>query len=479
MATTKIQKVRDNKHVHNSLSYIVNENKTDNSLITTFGVRNFSFEEKSESINFILNDFEKIQNLNNLHMIKARHLIQSFAPNEVDKDTAHQIGVELCSKLLQDNFQYILVTHKDKNHIHNHIIFNNVGINNMCFYDSKNMYEEIQKISDGLCEKYKLSVIENKNNSKKYVNTKIKNNISNRDELKEIIDKLLKDDNVKNLDDLAEKLNKDYNCEVKYKTKDGKGFLKNISVKLFKAKRFIRLNSLGDFYKTDNIVKILKLSDRSKIEIPKREKIKNSKLNLKSTLKEIATYIYSIFSLNKNINKKNTFIPKNDFIKITRENSFLIKTQKRINFIKKTSLSTINLKYTPEDFSKDLSQRKRDSNNNMQHFQAVYDIINSSKQVKFYTKYYEFNYKGSSFNEKENNIKTLLESGYNDLHKLKIDYVKAIYKSDKRQLKKLERIINYKLKEVEKLKKDLNTFKKAKQVKENYKLYSHTISNIR
>ena len=54
---------------------------------------------------------------------KAFHLIQAFAPGEVSYKEAHQIGVELANKLLEGKFSYIVSTHIDKGHVHNHIIF--------------------------------------------------------------------------------------------------------------------------------------------------------------------------------------------------------------------------------------------------------------------------------------------------------------------------------------------------------------------
>ena len=54
---------------------------------------------------------------------KAYHLIQSFLPGEVDFDTAHQIGMELADKVLEGKYSYVVSTHIDKDHIHNHVIF--------------------------------------------------------------------------------------------------------------------------------------------------------------------------------------------------------------------------------------------------------------------------------------------------------------------------------------------------------------------
>ena len=54
--------------------------------------------------------------------VLARHLIQSFLPGETSPEMAHQIGMELCKKILKDEYEFVLSTHIDKGHIHNHII---------------------------------------------------------------------------------------------------------------------------------------------------------------------------------------------------------------------------------------------------------------------------------------------------------------------------------------------------------------------
>ena len=59
--------------------------------------------------------------------VLARHLIQSFLTGEVEPIKAHEIGMELCKKILNEDYEFVLATHVDRGHIHNHIIFNNVN----------------------------------------------------------------------------------------------------------------------------------------------------------------------------------------------------------------------------------------------------------------------------------------------------------------------------------------------------------------
>jgi outer membrane murein-binding lipoprotein Lpp len=91
---------------------------------------------------------------------QAFHLIQSFAPGEVDFDTAHQVGIELADKLLENKYSYVIATHIDKEHCHNHIIFCAVdNVEHKKYNDCKRTYRHIRNLSDELCREHGLSVI--------------------------------------------------------------------------------------------------------------------------------------------------------------------------------------------------------------------------------------------------------------------------------------------------------------------------------
>ena len=113
MAITKIHAIQAT--VHKAVNYICNSQKTDeSSLISSFGC---SPETAAFDFKFALSK------TNQADPNKAFHLIQAFAPGEVSYKEAHQIGVELADKLLEGKFSYIVSTHIDKGHVHNHIIF--------------------------------------------------------------------------------------------------------------------------------------------------------------------------------------------------------------------------------------------------------------------------------------------------------------------------------------------------------------------
>lgn len=93
--------------------------------------------------------------------VLARHLIQSFTPGETTPEMAHQIGMELCKRILKDQYEFVLTTHIDKGHINNHIIFNNVNmITGKCYQSNNRSYHQIRCKNDKLCKENNLSVID-------------------------------------------------------------------------------------------------------------------------------------------------------------------------------------------------------------------------------------------------------------------------------------------------------------------------------
>lgn len=93
--------------------------------------------------------------------IVAFHAYQSFSPDEVDAETAHQIGIELAEKLWGDRFEVVIATHLNSKCMHNHFVINSVSfMDGYRYYDQKKTYRRMREVSDELCRKYRLSVIE-------------------------------------------------------------------------------------------------------------------------------------------------------------------------------------------------------------------------------------------------------------------------------------------------------------------------------
>ena len=151
MAITKIHPIKSTLKV--ALDYIMNSDKIDEKiLISSLNCNPITAHLEFEQTKIECNSKAKVL---------ARHLIQSFFPGETTAEEAHQIGIELCDKILKGKYEYVLTTHIDKGHIHNHILFNNVSFETGKAYQSnKKTYHQIRNHSDDLCRKYKLSVID-------------------------------------------------------------------------------------------------------------------------------------------------------------------------------------------------------------------------------------------------------------------------------------------------------------------------------
>lgn len=94
--------------------------------------------------------------------ILAYHAYQSFKPDETDADTAHKIGVEFAEKFWGERFEVIVATHLNTKCFHNHFVLNSVSFaDGYKYYDQYATFRELQRVSDELCRKYRLSVIEN------------------------------------------------------------------------------------------------------------------------------------------------------------------------------------------------------------------------------------------------------------------------------------------------------------------------------
>ncbi len=150
MAVTKIKPIKST--LSKALDYIENPDKTDGKmLISSFGC---SYETADIEFGYTLSQArDKGNNL-------AFHLIQSFAPGEVDYQKAHEIGRQLADAVTKGQHEYVLTTHIDKGHIHNHIIFCAVNfVDHHKYVSNKRTYYGIRNMSDKLCRDNGLSVV--------------------------------------------------------------------------------------------------------------------------------------------------------------------------------------------------------------------------------------------------------------------------------------------------------------------------------
>lgn len=178
MATTAIWDVRDN--LKRVLDYTSNPNKTEKpddgdyqynglSQVISYTTHDLKTEKQlyvtgiNCSLSTVLRDMTTTKKqYHKEDGILAYHGYQSFAKGEADAETAHQIGIELANTLWGDRFEVLVSTHLDREHYHNHFVVNSVSFKDgLRYYDNKASYKKMRDMSDALCRKYRLSVIEN------------------------------------------------------------------------------------------------------------------------------------------------------------------------------------------------------------------------------------------------------------------------------------------------------------------------------
>ena len=151
MAYTEIHAIKAT--VNKAIDYICNPEKT----AGRFLISSFACAPETAAIDFEYTLDHCRENSPN----QAYHLIQSFYPGEVSYEEAHRIGVELADKVLEGKYAYVVTTHIDKEHCHNHIIFCAADhIHYDKYHDCKKSYYRIRNLSDELCREHQLSVIE-------------------------------------------------------------------------------------------------------------------------------------------------------------------------------------------------------------------------------------------------------------------------------------------------------------------------------
>ena len=189
MAVTKIKPIRGT--VNKALTYILDPQKTDDAFyVSSYGCAASDAAAK---------EFEWTRNLavqQGMQMPKvlARHLIQSFDIGEVTPEEAHEVGKQLADEWLKGKYEYVIATHIDKEHCHNHIIFNAVNYVDFHAYRSnRRTYRELRQLSDEICKEHGLSVIPPSQNKgmgyKEY--TEAKRGTSWKQKLKQTIDRLV------------------------------------------------------------------------------------------------------------------------------------------------------------------------------------------------------------------------------------------------------------------------------------------------
>lgn len=255
MATTRLIPMRQNQGrsisscIKRRTDYAKNPDKTNEGRYVT------AYQCSAETVQgeFMLSkrEYEVLSGRKQASNVIAYQIRQSFKPDEITPKLANRIGYELGLKFTKSNHAFIVATHIDKDHIHNHIIFNSTTL------DSKRKFRNflgsafvVRRISDYLCLENGLSIVSTKGKKQLDYGSWLgsQKELNHSDKLRITIDYVLK----KQPKDLDEFLKLMY--EAGYEIKRGK----HLGFKSKEQRKFIRLRSLGDGYSQDEIMKIIK-----------------------------------------------------------------------------------------------------------------------------------------------------------------------------------------------------------------------------
>ena len=255
MAITKIIAIRD--RLDKRVAYVANAEKT----ALNCGVRYVVNPEKTEQSFFtaVLNCSSPEHAFREMSATKKRwrktggvlgyHFIQSFAPGEVTPEQAHEIGMEFARRMFGERYEVVIGTHLDKAHLHNHIVINSVSfVDGQKYHSSpESYYNEVRGTSDELCRENDLSVITPQGKGKHYGEWKAEQDgrPTVRSIIREDIDRIIGEAYTYQTFLLLLQRNG-------YAIKSGPN-RKYTAVRPPGAKRFIRLDSLGDGYTEEAI----------------------------------------------------------------------------------------------------------------------------------------------------------------------------------------------------------------------------------
>ena len=245
-------KVTDKK----ALDYITNPDKTDEKLL----VSSFGCSPETADLEFAMtresakkNGMDKGNNL-------AFHLIQSFKPGEVDAETAHRLGQQFADEVLKGKYEYVISTHVDKNHIHNHIIFNAASfVDHHKNVSNKRSYHKLSRISNRICQENGLATsMPTGEKGKSYKeNLEYHRGTSWKAKLRVNVDKAIWSS--VNYDEFLQKMQL-----TGYEVRQGK----HLSFRAPEQKNFTYMKSLGSYYTEEN-VRVRLEQNRYKTKTPK------------------------------------------------------------------------------------------------------------------------------------------------------------------------------------------------------------------
>ena len=256
MATTRIMPLHvgkgrtESRAISDIIDYVANPQKTDNGRL----IAGFACDSRTVDAEFLLAKRQYIVatgRVRGADDVIAYHVRQSFRPGEITPEEANRLGVEFAKRFTKGNHAFVVCTHIDKSHIHNHIIWSSVSLE----YDRKfrNFWgstKAVRQLSDTICVENGLSIVENPKPHGKSYNRWLGNQAkpSHRELLRVAIDNALSQSPA-DFEELL-KLLQEYGCEV---SKRGKSY----RLKLSGWEKAARMDSLGEGYGLEDLRAVL------------------------------------------------------------------------------------------------------------------------------------------------------------------------------------------------------------------------------
>ena len=245
-------KVTDKK----ALDYIMNPDKTEEKLL----ISSFACSPESADLEFAFTREEGKKNMMDKGNNLAFHLIQSFKPGEVDAETAHKLGKKFADEVLKGKYEYVISTHVDQDHIHNHIIFNATSfVDHHKYVSNKRSYHKICRISNRICQENGLVTSMPTGEKGKSYKENMEYHCGNswKAKLKVAVDKAIWSSI--NFDEFLQKM-----LLAGYEIRQGK----NLAFRAPEQKNFTNMKSLGSYYTEENVLLRLE-KNRHKTKSPR------------------------------------------------------------------------------------------------------------------------------------------------------------------------------------------------------------------
>jgi hypothetical protein len=257
------------------LDYICDPKKTDEKIL----ISSFHCAPETADMEFQMTLSQGLEKGNNL----AFHLIQSFRPGETTAETAHLIGKQLTENVLQGKHEYVLTTHVDKGHIHNHVIFCATSfVDRRKFVSNRKIYHQIRKASDQICQQFGLSIImpgeERGKGYKEYLENK--SGTSWKSRLRDTIDEQL--ENCRSYEELLLRMSL-----AGFDIKEGK----YLAFRAQGQQRFTRSKTLGSGYSEEGLKRRIRSNDHAK-ELPQLKGDIRLILDLRTIVKAMESPAY-------------------------------------------------------------------------------------------------------------------------------------------------------------------------------------------